>query len=214
LDLEGKDPKNKDLREIALAFHNRQVDKIYVYIKGFGGIYASRTKDGMTLGYLDRLNKNGKEDHATVFYDTEVGFSGLHRTIIDRENTVYLRYTMDYVTRNNGFKILLIDLLKDEQTPGYMKAMLLFVFYEIRLFYKRGAKRTTLLSKSKAKSLKMKSPCIFIETGLIGKIQLAIFSKLLLFLHYYSDQKFRDKPSRGFQEKRFPGATISKKPLK
>ena len=203
--------KNKDLFSIALAFHYKQIDKIYVYIKNFGGLYASRTKDGMTLGYLDKLNKIGKEDHATIFYNTEVGFSGLHRTIIDSESVVYLRYSMHYITRNNGLKLLLVDLLKDGKTPGYMKAMLLVVFYEIRLFYKRGVKKTVLLSKSKAKSLKMKSPCIFVETGIIGKIQLAFFSKLLPVLHYYSDQKFGNKPSRGFQEKQFPGAIISKK---
>ncbi|MGD6807941.1 MAG: hypothetical protein ACQCN4_13405 [Candidatus Bathyarchaeia archaeon] len=203
--------KNKELLSIATAFHYRQIDKIYVYIKNFGGLYAGRTKDGMTIGYLDKLNKIGKEDHVTVFYNTEVGFSGLHRTIIDSENVVYLRYSIDYITRNNGLKLLLLDILNDEQTPSYMKAMLLFVFYEIRLFYKRGVKKTVLLSNSKAKALKMKSPCIFIETGVIGKIQLTIFSKLLPFLHYYSEQKFANNPSRGFQEKKLPGAIISKK---
>jgi hypothetical protein len=205
--------KNKELLSLALAFHYRKIDTIYVYIKNFGGMYAGRTKDGMTLGYLDKLNKIGKEDHVTVFYNTTVGFSGLHRTIIDSESVTYLRYSMDYITRNDGLKRLLIELLNDEQTPGYMKTMLLFVFYEIRLFYRRGAKKTILLSNSKAKTLKMKSPCIFIETGIIGKIQLAFFSKLLPFLHYYSVQKFGSNPNRGFQEKRFPGAIISKKPI-
>jgi len=197
--------------ELALSFHNNEKDKIYLYIKSFGGVYASRTKDGMTLGYLDSLKKIGKEDHATVFYNSVTGFTGLHRTIVDNESTVYMRYSMEYITKNNGLKILLRDLLKDEKTPGYMKGMLLIVFFEIRLFFRMGLKKTVLLSNRRAKTLKMKSPCIFIETGLIGKIQLSIFSKILSLLRLYSDKKFAAGPNKGFREQKFPGAIISKK---
>ncbi len=199
--------------ELALSFHSFKKDKIYVYIKNFGGIYASRTKDGMTLGYLDSLRKIGREDHVTVFYNSEIGFTGLHRKIVDNESTVYMRYSMEYIKEKNGLKTLLRDLFNDEKTPGYMKGLLLLVFFEIRLFFRMGLKKTFLLSNSKAKDLKMKSPCIFIETGFVGKIQLALFSKFLPLLRLYSDKKFADNPTRGFKEKKFPGANISKKKL-
>jgi len=207
-----KSSKNEDaLLELARSFHNNKEEKVYVYLKNFGGIFAKRIKDGMTLGYLEKRNKIGKEDHATIFYNTTVGLSGLHRKIVDNKTTVYVHYMLEYVTRKNGLKRLLVDLLNDENTEGYVKAIVLFVFYEIRLFYGIGLKRVTLLSNTKAKRLGMKSPCIFIETGLVGTVQLVVFSKLLPVIRYYSVQSFGDSPSRGFKEQGFPGAVISKK---
>lgn len=69
-----------------------------------------------------------------------------------------------------------------------------------------------LLSNTKAKSLNMKSPCIFIETNFVGKSQLAIFSKIIKTMNYFSLRRFGNLPSKGYKNQKYPGAIISKYP--
>lgn len=43
--------------EVVKSFHERSVERLSVYIEGFGGFFISRSKDGFVIGYMD---KNGQ----------------------------------------------------------------------------------------------------------------------------------------------------------
>jgi hypothetical protein len=195
--------KNTELMSVIKSFYFNETSTIYLYLKNFGGLFASRTRDGMIMGYLDRLFKIGQEDHATIFFNSEQGFVGLHRTVRDESSTVYLRYSMDYITNKNGLKDLFMNLYNDRETPSYIKTTLFIVFFEIRFFYGLGIKKIFLLSKTKAKDLKMKSPCIFVETNFIGKIHLAIFAKIIKVIKYVSEKNMEIYPLKVSRIKNF-----------
>jgi hypothetical protein len=68
---------DKRVLEVVKTFHERRIDRLTVYVEGFGGLFLSRVKDGFVIGYIDKNKRFGIDDHVTVFYG-EKGLEGLH----------------------------------------------------------------------------------------------------------------------------------------
>jgi hypothetical protein len=60
----------------------------------------------MVLGYKDRNKRFSNDDHVTIFFDKDNGFTGLHRTISDNNWKVYFRYSTEYFIPDNGLNNL------------------------------------------------------------------------------------------------------------
>jgi hypothetical protein len=204
---------NPAVSALVMLFYNGKIDRIDVYAEGFGGFYVSRVKDGMVIGYKDRAKRFSADDHVTVFFNKEDGFSGLHRRITDSQSIVYISYAVDYFLTDNGIRKLLQDMQKVPNTSLFKKTLFLMVYQQAKVFYNLGFS-LVLISKTKAKQLGVKSPCIYIKPKLTGKILLIVFSKIIQTLALVNTRKFGNYPSRGFKSQNFPGSIVSKKKLK
>jgi len=201
---------NGNVLRLVRAFYNGEVDDFSLYLEGFGGLFVSRTKDGMVMGYVDKNKRLGTDDHVTVFFDKH-GLKELHRKVADAETDVYMKYTVDYFHSPQGIKKLVQDMQKRADVPFYMKMLLILVYRGLNsAFDETHLRSAKVLENSEAQKLGMKSPCIFVKTGYLLRLILPLYDKTLLLQNLFNSFKFGESPSKVFREQHFPGSQITK----
>ena len=205
---------NENVLRLVRAFYNREIDDFSLYLEGFGGLFISRTKDGMVMGYKDKNKRLGIDDHVTVFFDKH-GLKGLHRKVADAETNVYMKYDVEYFDSSQGIKKLVQDMQKRADVPLYMKPLLVLLYRGMEWAFEGTHLRSAkVLENSEARKLGMKPPCIYVKTGYVERLFFPLYDKTLVLETLINKFKFGESPSRVFSEQHYPGSQITKHPKK
>jgi hypothetical protein len=191
------------------AFYNHEIDDFNLYVEGFGGLFISRTKDGMVMGFVDKNKRFGPDDHVTVFFDRQ-GLKGLHRKVGDAGTDVYMTYNVEYFQSPEGIRKLVQDMQNKRDMPFYLKTLLMVLYKLMRMFYGAGFKNAVILEEPDAQKLGMKSPCIFVRPGDLVSSTLPLYNWTIRFQRFLHMSKFGERLSEGFAEQHFPGSQIRK----
>lgn len=205
---------NEEVLKLTKAFYNHEIEHLNLYIEGFGGLFLSRTKDGMVMGYKDKNMQLGINDHVTVLFD-EHELKGLHRKVIDVETDVYMTYGVDYFQSSDGNKKLMQDMQKRGDVPLVIKLLLPLIYRTLSWVFEGTHHRSArVLENSEARKLGMKPPCIYVKLGYVDRIFLPVYGKTILLQNLVNRFRFGEKPSGVFVEQDYPGSQITKHPRK
>jgi hypothetical protein len=205
---------NEDIFRLIEAFYNNRIGDISLYIEGFGGFFLSRTKDGIVIGYVDKNKHFGTDDHFTVLLDNQK-VKGIHRKVSDNETDVYVRYEVDYLSSPSGIGKLMQDMQRQANVSLSMKLLFVILYKGLNWSFEgKHHKSIKTLEDSRARELGMKPPCIYVKLRFPEKVVFASIGKVLSLTGFLYKRKFKERPTDGFREQRFPGSHITKHPKK
>lgn len=195
-----------------IEFYERKIDKLNVFLPGFGALFVGRTKDGISIGYLDKNKHFGNDDHATILFDTQK-IKSIHRTVSDDDSIVFMKPNVDYIIQSNGTKNLLQEIQRRGKMPLPAKAVWMMVFRALNWASDSGtalSKNLIVLTEEQANELGVSSPCLYIKPQLSQKLIIPLFSILIRFQSYSYFRMFNKKTTTGFIPGDFPGLKTTK----
>jgi hypothetical protein len=203
---------DEKIREVVKSFRERRVDRLSVYIEGFGGFFISRSKDGFVIGYMDKNKRFGIDDHVTVFYGKQ-GLEGMHRKVTDVRNDVYMKFETSYFAAPEGIKKLQQDLQEKRDMRMMMKVLYVVLYRLADLALTQGEKmgeKARLLDVSEARKKGLKSPCIYVRLGFMQRSILYMYDRNILLQTYLTNVLLGEQTTKLFKEQNLPGIQITK----
>ncbi len=202
----------EETKRILIDFYTRKINRINIYLPGFGGLFVGRTKEGLSIGYLDKGKRFGHDDHSTVLFDKE-GIKSIHRTVSDDYSVVYMKPNVDYIVQGNGTRSILQDIQQRGKMPLPAKIVWMMVFRTLNWASDSGdaiSKNVATLTEKQANELGMDSPCLYIEPQVSQRLIIPLFSVLIKFQSYANSRMFNKRPTSGFIPGDFPGLITTK----
>ena len=201
--------KPSKTRQVLLGFYNRKINKLYVFLPGFGLLFVSRTTGGLSMGYLDRNKLIAKNDHATFIFNNQ-GISSIHRTISDNNTVIYMKPSVDFIVKRNGVKGVLQEIENQfSNMPFAARLVWMMVFKTLNWASESGtilSKNVSVLTEKQASELGADSdcPCLYIKLQLSQKMVIPL-SRAMISLQSYAYSRLSYRWPSGFVVGKFPG---------
>lgn len=204
---------DKNVADVFRSFHERRINKLTVYLEGFGGFFFGRAKDGFVTGYIDRNKQFGVHDHVTVLLGKN-GLEGLHRKVSDVETDVYVKFEPTYLSSPEGFQKLVQTMQGRKDMKTSEKVILALVYKMVGIAYvgtEKMGQEARLLDPSEALKRGLRPPCVYLKPSFLQKLLLQIIREDILLQRYLTDLILGKYTTRAFAEMNIPGTIITKR---